>query len=711
MNANENFRKINLSKEEAKKRIEKLRQEINYHRYLYHVLDKEEISPEALDSLKKELFDLEQQFPDLITPDSPTQRIGGKPLKEFKKVKHPTPMLSFNDAFSKEDMYAWEKRFLDFLGNHIHHSDKFYYCELKLDGLAIELQYKNGVFVCGATRGDGYIGEDVTQNLKTIEAIPLRLLDKKEVIENLKKEKLDHIVKRLEKNFPDEIIARGEVFMHRKDFEALNKEQIKKNLKPYANPRNVAAGSIRQLDPKITASRHLDSYAYILVTDLGQKTHEEEHLILKAFGFKINPYNEPAKNLEEVFAFHDKWWKNREKLPYEIDGIVVILNNEEDFKRAGYVGKSPRAAIAYKFALKQTTTQVLDIIIQVGRTGVLTPVAILKPVNVGGVTITRSTLHNFEEIKRLGLKIGDTVIVGRAGDVIPQIIQVLPNLRTGKEKKLEIPSLCPVCGSKIIKEENGIIYRCSNKKCFAMNRRRLYHFVSKAAFDIEGVGPKIIDRLLDEGLIRDAADIFKLEEGDLAVLEGFGEKSAANIIQSIRNHKKINLRRFIYALGILHVGEKTADALADKIISIKKIKRPIEILEIMEKISQNDLEALEDIGPKVAKSIKDFFEEKNNQELIKKLDEAGVEIETPFKESKKLQGKIFVLTGTLNSITREEAKEQIRQLGGKVSSSVSKNVDFVVAGENPGSKIKKAKELNLKIINEKEFLQMIEMKN
>ncbi len=699
-----------MDKEEAKKRIEKLRKEINYYRYLYHVLDKEEISPEALDSLKKELFDLEQQFPDLIIPNSPTQRIGGKPLKEFKKVKHPALMLSFDDAFSEEDMRVWEKKYMDFLGRNIHYSEKFYYCELKLDGLAMEFQYKNGNFVCGATRGDGYIGEDVTQNLKTIEAIPLKLLDKKQVIENLKKENLDHIIKRLEKNFPDEIVARGEVFMHRKDFEELNKEQIKKHLKPYANPRNVAAGSIRQLDPKVTASRHLDSYAYILVTDLGQKTHEEEHLILKAFGFKINPYNEPAKNLEEVFAFHDKWWKNREKLPYEIDGIVVILNNEEDFKRAGYVGKSPRAAIAYKFALKQATTQVLDIIVQVGRTGVLTPVAILQPVNVGGVTISRSTLHNFEEIKRLGLKIGDTVIVGRAGDVIPEIIQVLPDLRTGKEKNFEVPSRCPVCSSKIIKEEGGIIYRCSNKKCFAMSKRQLYHFVSKPAFDIKGLGPKIIDRLLDENLITDAADIFKLKNGDLAILDRFGEKSAENIIQSIQAHKKITLPRFIYALGIIHVGEKTADALSDKIISFKKIKKPLEVLEIVQQISQKDLESMEDIGPKVAQSIKDFFEEKNNQKLIKKLDGVGIEIEIPSKESKKLQGKIFILTGSLNSITREEAKEQIRQLGGKVASSISANIDYVVVGENPGSKYQKAKELKLKIINEKEFLNLLKNK-
>ena len=696
-----------MNKEEAKKRIEKLRKEIDHYRYLYHVLDKEEISAEALDSLKKELFDLEQQYPDLITPDSPTQRVGGKPLKEFKKVKHPTPMLSFNDCFSREDMIAWEKRFMDFLGGKVHQSEKFYYCELKFDGLAMEFHYEDGIFVCGATRGDGYIGEDVTQNIKTIEAIPLRLFDKEEVIENLKKEGLDHIVKKIEKNFPKKIVARGEVIMHKKELERLNQEQIKKGLKPFANPRNAAAGSVRQLDPRITASRKLDSYAYSLVTDFGQKTHEEEHIILKALGFKINPYSKPAKNLEEVFEFHDYWAKHRDKLPYEIDGVVVILNNEEDFNRAGYVGKAPRAAIAYKFALKQATTIVEDIIVQVGRTGVLTPVAILKPVNVGGVTISRSTLHNFEEIKRLGLKIGDTVIVGRAGDVIPQIIQVLPDLRTGKEKEFQIPKRCPMCNSPIIKEEGGIIYRCSNKKCFAITRRSLYHFVSKGAFDMVGVGPKIIDRLLEENLIRDAADLFELEEGDLMVLERFGEKSAKNIIEAIQSHKKINLARFIYALGILHVGEETADVLATYLLKIKNIKRPKDLLEAMKKVSQKDLESIEDIGPKVAESIKSWFEEKNNQKLLEKLDKVGIEIEKPETVSLKLKGKTFVLTGTLSTMTREEAKERIKRLGGKVSSSVSNQTDFVVAGAEPGSKYDKAKELGVKIIDEKEFLEMI----
>ncbi len=697
-----------MNKEEAKKRIEKLKKEINYHRYLYHVLDKEEISSEALDSLKKELFDLEQQFPDLITPDSPTQRVGGEPLKEFKKVTHPRPMLSFNDAFSCEDMFSWEKRFRDFLGNNLRIWEKFYYCELKLDGLAIELHYEDGIFVCGATRGDGYIGEDVTQNLKTIEAIPLRLLEKEQVTENLKKEKMFHIAERIKNNFPKKIVVRGEVFMHKKDLEKLNKEQIKKGLKPFANPRNAAAGSIRQLDPKVIASRKLDSYAYSLVTDFGQQSHEEEHIILKALGFKTNSHNKPAKNLEEVFEFHDYWAQHRDKLPYEIDGIVVILNDEKDFERAGYVGKAPRAAIAYKFALKQATTMVEDIVVQVGRTGVLTPVAVLKPVNVGGVTISRSTLHNFEEIKRLGLKIGDTVIVGRAGDVIPQILQVLSDLRTGSEKEFRIPTKCPMCEAPIIKEEGGIVYRCSNKKCFAINRRAVYHFVSKPAFDIVGVGPKIIDRLLEEGLIRDAADLFELKEGDLAALERFGDKSAENIINSIQTRKKIELPRFIYALGILHIGEEMADVLARYLLKIKDIKKPTGLLKAMEKISLEELESLHDIGPKVALSIKNWFSEKHNQKLLEKLEKVGIELIKPQIKESKLTGKTFVLTGTLKSMSREEAKELIKRLGGHVSSLVSKNTNFVVAGNEPGSKYKKAKAMGIKVIDEAEFLKMVQ---
>jgi len=698
-----------MNKDEAKKRIEKLKKEINYHRYLYHVLDRQEISDEALDSLKKELFDLEQQFPALITPDSPTQRVAGKPLKFFKKVIHPTPMISFNDAFSEEDMKTWEKRYLDFLENKVAPLPPRYYCELKIDGLAIELQYEKGIFKVGATRGDGRIGEDATQNLKTIEAIPLKLLDKEEVIKNLEKTGLKRIAEELRKNFPEKLVVRGEVFMNRRGFEKLNKEQIKAGLKPFANPRNVAAGSIRQLNPKITASRKLDSFSYALITEIGQKTHEEEHLILKAFGFKTNPHNEPAKNLEEVFQFHKKAQEKRGGLSYEIDGIVVILNSSDDFKKAGVIGKAPRAAIAYKFSPREATTQVLDIEVQVGRTGALTPVAIMKPVGVGGVTISRSTLHNYDEIKRLDLKIGDTVIVNRAGDVIPQINKVLKHLRTGKEKEFKMPKNCPMCGSAIVKDPDGVIYHCTNKNCFARSREHLYHFVSKSAFDMRGVGPKIIDRLLEENLINDASDLFKLKNGDLAALERFGEKSAENIINSIQNSKKIELHRFLYALGILHVGEETAFALTKKISQESTVSRPRKILEVMDKISKNELEEIPDVGPKVAESIYHWFKEERNRRFLKNLDEVGIvfEKEAVKRTEQKLKGSVFVLTGALETMSREQAKEKIRDLGGETNSSVSKETDYVVIGVEPGSKLEKAKKLGVKIIDEKEFLKII----
>jgi len=715
---------INTTKPQAKKRIEKLKKAINYHRYLYHVLDKQEISDEALDSLKKELFDLEQQYPEFITQDSPTQRVGGKPLREFKKVQHETSMLSFNDAFSEEDMKAWLKR----LENYLHYSilkpktpaspaclpagrqnpKPNFYCELKIDGLAIELIYENGILVQGSTRGDGLIGEDITQNLKTIEAIPLKLLKPK-----------TPALPAGRYNLKPKIIVRGEVFITKKEFERINKEQLKKGLKIFANPRNIAAGSVRQLNPKITASRKLDSFQYDIVTDIGQNFHEEEHLLLKSLGFKTNPHNKPANSLEEVFEFRNYWEKNRDKIPYEIDGIVVIVNDNKIFEAGGVIGKAPRAAIAYKFFPKETETVIEDIKVQVGRTGALTPVAVLKPVQVGGITITHSTLHNYDEIKRLEIKIGDTVVVSRAGDVIPQVNKVLKEMRTGKEKEFKMPKVCPVDGSKVV--QDGVIYRCSNPKCGARHRESLRHFVSRKAFSIEGLGPKIIDRFLDEGLISDAADIFELKEGDIAVLERFGEKSAENIVGEITARKKIALERFIYALGILHVGEETAQLLAQQVIA--KIKNPClagrqekskikinEVLKIFQNLSLEELQKIPDIGPKVSQSIYDWFHNKRNIKFLEKLEKVGVEIETPKLKAKsqKLKARVFVLTGVLASMSREEAKEKIRELGGDISEPVGKKTDYVVAGENPGSKYERAKQLNIKIINEREFLDMLE---
>ncbi|MGA2417846.1 MAG: NAD-dependent DNA ligase LigA [Candidatus Staskawiczbacteria bacterium] len=660
-----------MDKQQAQQRIKKLREVINHHRYLYHVLDRQEISDSALDSLKKELFDLEQEYPDLITTDSPTQRVGGKALKEFKKVKHTQRMLSFNDAFSKEDMDDWYERFIKLVSEK--EKNKIdYYCELKIDGLAIELIYKDGFLHTGATRGDGNIGEDITQNLKTVEAIPLTIENKKE------------------------IIVRGEVFITKKEFERINKEQKAKGLPVYANPRNIAAGSVRQLDPKITASRKLDSFAYELLTDFGQKTHEDKHKILKDLGFKTNKHNKYCKNLEEVIKFREHWRKEREKLDYEIDGIVVIINNNEIFEKLGVVGKAPRGAIAFKFPQAQSTTKVLDIKVQVGRTGAMTPVAVLEPVQVTGITITRATLHNEDEIKRLGLKIGDTVIVGRAGDVIPDIIKVLPELRTGHEKNFKMPTHCPSCGTKLIKSETEVLLRCPNPKCFAKQRRNFYHFASRTAFNFDGLGPKIIDRLLDEGLIQDPSGLFDLKEQDVVGLERFAEKSAENLIKSIQDKKEITLAKFIYALGIRNVGEETAIDLAKYFQNIKKIKEA----------KLEDFEKILDIGPVVAKSIHEWFSEKDNLKFLERL-ENKVKITNSKPASHKLSGKIFVLTGTLEKMSRDEARAKIRDLGGDVSESVSSKTDFVIVGSEPGSKADKAKKLGVKILSEKEFLNLV----
>ncbi len=692
-----------MDKKAARERIEKLKKAINRYRYAYHVLNKSLISDEALDALKKELFDLEQQFPDLVTPDSPTQRVAGKPLKEFKKVRHEKPMVSLNDAFSEEDLRDWLKRLENYLGRTLRLAQgEGFYCEHKIDGLAIELIYENGVFVQGSTRGDGLVGEDITQNLKTVEAIPLRL----------QASGIKYYVQ-----IPKRLVVRGEVFLTRKEFERLNRELSKKGEKAYANPRNLAAGTVRQLDPKITASRKLDSFVYDIVVgqnpeekplvSYGARTHEEEHKLLHEWGFKTNPHNRKVNSLDAVLDFHKEVGKSREKMPYEIDGVVVIVNDNKTFETGGVIGKAPRGAVAFKFSPKEATTVVENIQVQVGRTGALTPVAVLKPVQVGGVTISHATLHNYDEIQRLGIKIGDTVIVSRAGDVIPQITKVLKELRSGKEQEFYMPKVCLVDGSKVVKD--GAAYRCSNKNCGARQREFLYHFA--AAFDLMGLGPKIIDRFLDEGLINDAADIFTLQKGDIAVLERFGEKSADNIVEEIAAKKKIPLPRFIQALGILHVGEETSRLLAQKLVSSIKyqVSRPKDVLEQLNNLTIDQLQEIPDIGPAVAQSIHDYFQDKRHQELIKKLDKVGVEI-TSIKyqaSSIKLKDKIFVLTGSLESMSRDEAKEKIRSLGGEVSESVSKKTSYVVAGAEPGSKMEKAQKLGVKVIDEKEFLNLI----
>jgi DNA ligase (NAD+) len=683
---------VRLPARQVKERIEKLKKAINHHRYLYHVLDKPEISDAAFDALKNELEELEFKFPELITPDSPTQRVGGKALAKFKKVIHGIPMLSLSDAFSEEELKEWEERI-----RKLAPGEKMdYFCELKLDGLAISLEYKNGVFVRGATRGDGRIGEDVTQNLKTIPSIPLRLRipEEKELKDlGFSGSAIKKIIKTVEEGI---IEVRGEAIMTKKVFKELNKN-LKKEKKPLlANPRNAAAGSIRQLDPKITASRHLDCYIYSLVTDLGQSRHQQEHDLAKFLGFKTIGHNKFRRNLEEVIKFHRQMAFQREKFPFEIDGIVVAVDKINLQKKLGVVGKAPRWMTAYKFSPKEATTIVQDIKVQVGRTGVLTPVATLKPAEIGGTTVSRATLHNKDEIKRLGLKIGDTVIVARAGDVIPDVRKILPELRTGKEKEFRMPKTCPICGGKIHRDEGGVILRCINKKCPSRRRRSLYYFASKSAFDIEGLGPQNINLLLDQGLIQDSADIFDLKEGDLMPLEKFGEKSAQNLVKSIQLRRTISLPRFLIGLGILHIGERTAQDLSEYFGSIEKIKES----------SFESLEKIENIGPKVARSVYEWFRDGNNKKFLNKLLKQ-VKIEKCRPQAGKLKGKLFVLTGSLSLMPREEAKMKIQSLGGKTSESISREVDYLVAGSEPGSKLEKAKKLGIKILDEKEFIKLI----
>ncbi|MFA5870625.1 MAG: NAD-dependent DNA ligase LigA [Candidatus Paceibacterota bacterium] len=676
-----------MEKKEIQTRIAKLQKLIIYHQTRYYTFDEPEISDAAFDALKEEFEELENKYPEFASQHSPTNLIGGVPLEKFQKVKHEHPMFSLQDAFNVQEMNDWIERISNFLKI----SKEFleqnsYYCELKIDGLAIELIYKKGILVCASTRGDGKIGEDVTQNISTIKSIPQTLTQLGSI------------------KIPDELIVRGEVFLSKKELKRVNSEQENKGLKPYANTRNLAAGSLRQLDSQITASRRLESFQYDIVGVVEEQfqTHEEKHKALASWGFTINSYNSCAKNINEALKVRDIWERKREALDYEIDGIVIILNDSKLFNSLGTIGKTPRGAIAYKFIPREAITVVLDIRVQIGRTGVLTPVADLRPVLVGGAMIAHATLHNADEIERLGLRIGDTVVISRAGDVIPKITRVIKELRNGKEKKFSIPNLCPIDGSKVI--VNGALHQCSNESCGARHKEALYHFVSRHAFNIRGLGAKIIDRFIDEGLIVDAGDIFALAEGDIKVLERFGDKSAENIIKEVKQKKIIQQAKFIFALGIIHVGEETARVIAEQfpVSSISKL------ITHYSKIKKEEWELISDIGPKVSTSIVLWFENKKNIALLKKLDLLGVSIIPSQKKKGRLFLKTFVLTGTMESLSREEAKEKIISLGGSVSESVSRNTSFVVSGANSGSKLKKAKELNVPILSEIEFLKLIQ---
>ncbi|MBI5220824.1 MAG: NAD-dependent DNA ligase LigA [Candidatus Liptonbacteria bacterium] len=692
---------------EAKQRIRKLETQIEDLRYRYHVLNDPAVTDEVYTSLIRELRELETRFPELADPNSPSHRVAGQALDKFFKVAHAARMLSLNDAFSESEMADWEERIKKLLPD----TKWTYFAELKFDGLATSLIYRDGAFWRGATRGDGRVGEDITQNLRTIRAIPLRLNRTLKQTESFPKGLRDKLARALLKQ--DEIEVRGEALMSKSAFQRMNQEQNRQGSEGFANPRNAAAGSLRQLDPKITASRRLDWHAYQLTTDLGQTTHAEEHALCAMLGFPVDRHSEVCRTIQEVIEFQKKIEAQRDSLPFEIDGIVVQVNEIELFRRLGVIGKAPRGAVAFKFAARQATTVVQAIKIQIGRQGNLTPVAVLRPVAVGGVTITHASLHNEDEIRRLGLKIGDTVVIQRAGDVIPQIVEVLLKLRTGREKTFHLPERCPACGHLVERRMissgspparggargggRGVATVCPNRKCPAKNLRGILHLVN--AFEIYTVGPKIIERFKDEGLITDAADIFTLRREDVAVLARFGEKSADNITCSIEEHKCVPLWRFLLGLGILHVGEETAVDLAEHFRS----------LEALRKASLAEIDVIPDIGETVTRSISDYFRDKRNSQFVDKLLASGVKIIPPESRARgaALAGKKIVVTGTLGSMSREESKQVVRRAGGDWVSAVSRNTDYVVVGENPGSKYQQAQKLGVKTLTEAEFKKLL----
>ena len=677
-----------MDKIETQKRIKKLRQEIARLRDAYHIENAAGVTDEVYDSLTRELKELLKKYPEFSDPNASENRVAGRPLDKFVKVKHETRMLSLNDVFNEEELYDWEKRIKKLLLE----GEVNYFCEVKFDGLAVSLIYENGKFIRGATRGDGFVGEDITQNLKTINSIPLSLTRRGARGE-----------------VPSFLEVRGEVLMSKKTLVSLNKKNEKENKPLFANSRNAAAGSLRQLDPKLAAERKLDFFAYDIAEinparqDLA--THSVKHKYLKNFGFQVDQNEAICKNLNEVIIFIKKFEKIRPDFPYGTDGVVISVDDLKLQDILGVVGKAPRYMAAFKYPAEKATTIIKDIKINVGRTGVLTPLAIFEPTMVAGSRVSKATLHNLDQIERLGLRIGDTVVIEKAGDVIPKVVEVLTKMRMGTERKFKMPEVCPACGRKVEKKElpaqSSVAYYCSNPKCSAKNERYLEHFVS--VFEIYELGPKILRRFKDEGLITDAADIFTLQKEDIAPLERFGEKSAENIVQEIERKKHISFAKFLWALGILHVGEETARDLAYHFNTLSEIiKADIAVIN-----------SFENIGPVVAQSVYDFFNDQNNLNFIKKLEKNGVVVEKAEKRNPpagggKFSGFNFVLTGTLSQMSREIAKEKIIALGGKVVGSVSKNTSYVVAGVDPGSKFKNAEKLGVKILNEKEFVNMLD---
>ncbi|MGK5087813.1 NAD-dependent DNA ligase LigA [Bdellovibrionota bacterium FG-2] len=661
-------------------RIKELTALIQHHDHCYYVLDNPEVSDAEYDRLFRELQALEEKHPQLRLPDSPTQRVGGKPLPEFEKSKHLVPMLSLANVFNAkefDDFDARVHRFLDRAENEALE----YFCELKFDGLSINLIYENGLLVSAATRGDGEIGENVTQNVRTIKAAPLRLLGQ---------------------NLPQKIEIRGEVILPLAEFEKLNEEQQRKGLKLFANPRNAAAGSLRQLDPSITATRPLSLFSYGMgfAKGLKLKTLASFEDQLETWGFRVGQWRKVARGAQEVLAFYDEIEKIRDTLPFEIDGIVVKLNLLSELDQAGYVSRSPRGMVAFKFPPRQETTTIEDIIVQVGRTGTLTPVAIVSPVNLGGVIVRRATLHNQDEIDRKDIRIGDRVFIQRAGDVIPEVVKVLTEKRKGHEKKFRLPDTCPVCGAKAERKGGETALRCVGRNCIAKLKERLRHLVMKDALNIDGMGEKIVEQLVDEGLVKHAADIFGLAQESLLQLEGFAEKSSENLIEAIEKAKHTDLYRVIFGLGIRHVGEATAKLLANHFGSLPSLM----------KASESDLLDVSEVGPEVAASIRSFFNDPQNQKEVEELLHF-LTIKAPPRPGKnenlKFSGKTFVLTGTLPTLSRSDATRLIEENGGKVSSSVSKKTDYVVAGEEAGSKLDKANTLGVPVIDEAQLLRLI----
>jgi DNA ligase (NAD+) len=663
-----------VTEKEAKDRILSLKKVIDEYRYSYHVLDKSSISDEALDTLKHELQELERQFPQFITDDSPTQRVGGIPLDKFEKVTHLTPMLSMEDVFTFEEVLAWQARIEKHNGQKINE----FYLMPKIDGLAVTLWYKNGELIKAITRGDGKVGEDVTNNVKTIESIPLKLREHKNIT-----------------SFNDSLIeVRGEVYITKKDFNTINKDQQKKGEKIFANPRNLAAGSIRQLDPRIAASRKLRFIAWNM-TNLGQENLSQSIDLLSEIGFKTVPGE--VVDLESAETIYKKFENDRQKFQYWLDGTVLRVNNLKTFDQLGVVGKAPRGLVAWKFPPEEATTVIRDVEWHIGRTGKLTPVATVDPVFLAGTTVTHASLHNQDEIDRLDLRIGDTAIIVKSGDIIPKIIKIISELRTGKEIKAKAPENCPICHSQLTSKEGNVDIFCTNKKCFSTEKNSISFAVK--AFGIDGLGEKIIEKLMKADIIGSAADIFSMNREELLGLEGFGELSVNKLLAEIDSRKVINFDKFILSLGIPHVGQETAINLSYRFKSIEELQSA----------SMEDLLNTKDIGEVVAKSVLDFFQDDRTHKLLKDYFAAGVKIIPREMQGDHLSGLTFVVTGTLESFSREEAEEQVRSAGGEVSSSVSKKTSYVVVGDNAGSKAKRALELGIKTISEAEFVEILKI--